>query len=587
MKTAFLFLIFVFTIVFSFSQIPSPLPGFGVNGKMTTSFPGHSSASCYSMAIQADHKIVLTGIAYSGSQYDVAVARYNTDGTLDNSFDGDGRLIIDLGVNSLDDGQAVKIQPDGKIVILGTTSINNATSGYDLLLVRLNPDGTLDNSFDGDGILVKDYGGTSQFARDMLIQPDGKIVVAAHHKMTNPTNYDFLIMRFNPDGSTDNSFNGDGKRLTDFGGYENPTEMALQADGKIVLVGYQWNVPLERFIAARYNPDGTLDNDFDLDGKFTTSFVSTNTERAWAVAIQPDQKILIGGLTGDGTNFLSALVRINTNGSIDSTFNETGRVLTSTGISAAGLGIDAITVQNDNKIIVAGWGVPAADDGDFLLVRYQPNGVVDSSFDDDGIALVNVGSDDGGYDIKLDGSAIYVAGYSDVNDPVNHNNEMALVALTNDAGPAPVVFNASLCIGTDTTLTAAVTNGTVFQWQVNTGSGFVNISNDGNYSGTNTASLQLTGLPSGWYSFQYRCVVDGNNGYAYSIRFRNSWTGAVNTAWENPGNWSCGIVPDSNTDVIIAGGIILISSNVTIHTLAMSSGVNLTVSSGNNLTILH
>jgi uncharacterized delta-60 repeat protein len=421
----------------------------------------------------------------------------------------------------------------------------------------------------------------------MLIQPDGKIVIAAHHKLNNPTNYDFLIMRFNTDGSPDSTFNGDGKILTDFGGYDNPSEMAIQADGKIVVVGYKWNVPLERFIAARYNIDGTIDTGFAVDGKFTTEFMPANNERAWSVAIQPDQKILIGGLTGDDTEFLSAIVRLNGTGGIDTTFNGTGKVLTSTGLGPIALGIDAMTVQSDNKIIVTGWVVPAWDNGDFLLIRYQPGGSLDSSFDNDGIALVNVGSDDGGYDIKLDDSTIYVAGYTDVNDPVNHDDNFALVALTNDAGPAPVVFDANLCIGADTTLTAANTNGTVFQWQVNTGSGFVNISNNANYSGTNTASLQLTGLPSGWYHFQYRCVVDGNNGYAYSIRFRNSWTGAVNTAWENPGNWSCGIVPDSNTDVIIAGGIILISSNVTIHTLTMSSGVNLTVSSGNNLTILH
>lgn len=146
---------------------------------------------------------------------------------------------------------------------------------------------------------------------------------------------------------------------------------------------------------------------------------------------------------------------------------------------------------------------------------------------------------------------------------------------------------ATLCPGGSTVLASSIGTGISFQWQANTGSGFVNISNGPNYGGTNTANLQLNNIPSAWRGYQYRCVVDGNNSYVYALQFSNSWTGAETTAWENPANWSCSVVPDSNTNVVLINGTIVINSNVTINTLSLNPGVNLTVSSGYTLTVLH
>ena len=146
---------------------------------------------------------------------------------------------------------------------------------------------------------------------------------------------------------------------------------------------------------------------------------------------------------------------------------------------------------------------------------------------------------------------------------------------------------ANICPGGGTSLASSINSGSSFQWQVNTGGGFVNISNNTNYAGTNTANLQLTNIPSTWYGYQFRCVVDGANSDIYVLQFYESWTGSVSTAWENPANWSCGVVPDSNTNVVLVNGTIVINSNVTINTLSINPGVNLTVTTGNNFIILH
>jgi hypothetical protein len=134
----------------------------------------------------------------------------------------------------------------------------------------------------------------------------------------------------------------------------------------------------------------------------------------------------------------------------------------------------------------------------------------------------------------------------------------------------------------------SVETGSTYQWQVNAGSGYTNIADDTIYSGATTGVLTITNPPSYWYGRKYRCVVNGTPSIYFTVlQFQNTWTGAVNTAWENPQNWSCGKVPDSYTDVIIYNGTVIISSAVIINTLRLNPGVNLTVSTGNSLTVQH
>ena len=130
-------------------------------------------------------------------------------------------------------------------------------------------------------------------------------------------------------------------------------------------------------------------------------------------------------------------------------------------------------------------------------------------------------------------------------------------------------------------------SGSSYQWKLDTGNGFVNIADNTNYTGTNTSSLQLNNIPSSWNGYKYACVSNSIWSKVFSLQFANRWIGLSGTAWDNPLNWSCGTVPDSNTDVVINSGTVVLNTNTTIRTLKLNAGVNLTVNAGFILTILH
>lgn len=136
------------------------------------------------------------------------------------------------------------------------------------------------------------------------------------------------------------------------------------------------------------------------------------------------------------------------------------------------------------------------------------------------------------------------------------------------------------------TLTSHLT-GTNFQWQVNTGSGFTDISDNTFYSGTTTDILHLNNIPAAWNRYKYRCGVNGVNSIPFTLQFANTWMGTANSSWENPANWSCGVIPDPNTEVIITSGPVVLNSNVTIYSLMLTPGVSFTVGAGYTLTITH
>ena len=162
------------------------------------------------------------------------------------------------------------------------------------------------------------------------------------------------------------------------------------------------------------------------------------------------------------------------------------------------------------------------------------------------------------------------------------NNKLSSISILRNK-----IGSALLCPGGNSVLNSSITSGSNFQWQVNTGGGFINISDNTNYSGSNTRGLQLTSIPYSWNGYQYRCVIDGNYSDIYALQFMNSWTGSVSTDWENSGNWSCGKVPDSNTDVILNSGTVVLNSNVIIRSLKLNPGVQFINSTGFTLTITH
>jgi uncharacterized delta-60 repeat protein len=225
-------------------------------------------------------------------------------------------------------------------------------------------EGDLDTSFDSDGKVTTDIGGIDNRARSVAIQSDGKIVAAGY---SNPgSNYDFTLARYNTDGTLDTNFDSDGKVTTAIGsGTDQAFSVAIQSDGKIVAAGYSNNGSNDDFALVRYNTDGSLDTSFDSDGKVTTA-IGGSDDRAHSVAIQSDGKIVVAGHSDNGSNEDFALVRYNTDGTLDTSFDSDGKVTTA--IGSASDFARSVAIQSDGKIVAAGRSTGSNDD--FALVRY-------------------------------------------------------------------------------------------------------------------------------------------------------------------------------------------------------------------------
>jgi uncharacterized delta-60 repeat protein len=188
-------------------------------------------------------------------------------GDLDTTFGTGGKSVMDP-VGLLEEAYGIAIQTDGKIVLGGDSYVDM----HRFAVMRFSTSGELDTSFDGDGKVVTGFPSLSAVGRDIAVQSDGKIVLAGYaYTNTSPANYDFAVARYNANGSLDASFGTDGMVTTSLGstgdyGYG----VALQPDGKIVVAGYAGSSGAYSFAVVRYNANGTLDTSFDGDGKVIT-----------------------------------------------------------------------------------------------------------------------------------------------------------------------------------------------------------------------------------------------------------------------------------------------------------------------------
>ena len=339
---------------------------FGTGGSVKTDFGGGSDQA-YSIALQTDGRIVLAGT--SGGNF--AVARYNANGSLDTTFDGDGKLTTDMG-SMMDVIYAVAVQADGRIVVGG-----GGGSGTDVefALARYNADGSLDTTFDGDGKVTTEILSSADEIRSIVLQADGRIVGAGYANAGADS--DFALVRYNTDGSLDVTFDGDGKVTTTIGsGKEYAMSLALQPDGRIVAAGYSSNGVNDDFAVVRYDTNGALDTSFDSDGKVTVAFGS-GQDRGYGVVVQPDGNIVVAGETNNGSNFDFAVARLNTDGSLDTSFDGDGRVTSA--VSTSNDTARGVAFQPDGRIVVGGM-LTTASANDFAIARYTPDGSLDTQF---------------------------------------------------------------------------------------------------------------------------------------------------------------------------------------------------------------
>jgi uncharacterized delta-60 repeat protein len=330
-------------------------PGFGSGGKVTTDFFG-SSDDAYAVVGQPDGSVVAAGRTFTASpgDADFALARYRRDGTLDPAFGNGGKVHTDLG-GTYDVVKAMVRQPDGKIVVAGNTQ--NYPVSDDFALARYHADGTPDTSFGSGGTVVTKFAGNSA-ATALVLQKDGKLVAAGE---TSTDGFDFALARYNPDGTLDRGFGGDGMVVTDFGGADRAAALLIDNTGRIVAAGSSGTSLSSAVAIARYRGDGSLDRTFGTGG-----MVTTDIDNATATAVVAQgTKLLIGAVGG-----AFVLARYHRDGTLDRGFGTDGVLATYFGSSSTQLA--ALALDRRGRVVAA--GTTATDPfywGDYFVARYR------------------------------------------------------------------------------------------------------------------------------------------------------------------------------------------------------------------------
>lgn len=373
-------------------------------------------------------------------------------GCLDTTFGSFGLVTTDtLGPNFQGDiAETVVVQTDGKILAVGNANNGVAGTGRDFAVVRYNTDGSLDTSF-GDldpinpplrrGYVLTSFTSGSDQGQTALLQSDGKIVVGGFAQPGG-----FAIARYNGDGTLDTTFGSAGKTIVDFASSASLRELAMQSDGKLVLIGYAGSP--SQFGVARLNPNGTLDSTFGTGGKLliNPSTVKRGRATGYAIVIQRvpavtgEERIVVGGWADhSGSTTVFTMIRLKPNGTTDPSFGTSGRVYTS--FLGFGDQIRELAVDSTNRLVAAGISNSAnLSCGSYVtnlaLARYSQDGALDSSFSGDGRQTADVygGSETlfKGLVLQTDGRII-IAGSGASSD--NTVRDFALVRFNSDGTP--------------------------------------------------------------------------------------------------------------------------------------------------------
>jgi uncharacterized delta-60 repeat protein len=391
----------VSVVAFALPSVAAPGqldPTFGAAGTAITEFPS-SFSGARAVAVQADDRVVAAGFAHTNDSIvsDFALTRYDVAGILDGAFGVGGRVRTDFG-GRFDEALAVAVQPDGKIVVAGSSS--DAT-GSDMAVARYTSHGNLDASFGGDGMALVEFGGEAS-ARAVALQRDGKVVLAGRADRPFGAGCcvsDFALARLTSAGVPDTSFGGDGRVVTDFlAGADNGQDAAhavlVQADGRILAAGSGTAGGMSvDFAVARYRADGSLDPTFSNDGRVTSDFVGFFDEIR-GLAVDGEGRIVAGGQSCEAPGTSDevcdfGLARYTARGMLDPGFGRRGRVRTDLGADLSE-GIRGVVVQQPGNRIVAAGQTNGPGGADVGLTRYRSDGQLDRSFGVDGVVITPV-----------------------------------------------------------------------------------------------------------------------------------------------------------------------------------------------------
>jgi uncharacterized delta-60 repeat protein len=377
-------------------------PGFARTGAALLDF---SDTSDYAMAVkvQADGRIVVAGETGVYPLFHSGLARYNANGKLDRSFGTGGKITAALDSRG-DLVTAVTFQSDGKILAAGSVIQNNSTLAF--VLGRFNLDGTLDQTFGNNGSVEATFGDPSAEGNDVLLQTDGKIIVVGFTGVGSyADNNNFALVRYNPDGTLDQTFGTGGKIVTAFAGSSMATSAVLQSDGRFVVAGTCTSGTHE-FCLARYNADGSLDSTFGSFGEVMTK-VGTGDAFSFGSVLQADGNIVLSGYSSTSQGHDYTLVRYNSNGTLDTTFGNGGVVATDFSGGTDDIAY-ALAAQRDGKLVAVGFTgtYPALN---FAVARYSSAGQLDQSFGTGGKVITDFGNSDDGYAVTIQSNGRIVA----------------------------------------------------------------------------------------------------------------------------------------------------------------------------------
>ncbi|MFS4460160.1 hypothetical protein [Bdellovibrio sp. HCB2-146] len=389
-------------------------------GNVTAIRPGF--ISYFKKLVQVGDVVYLAGQTNPGDE-DIILARYHLDGTYDTSFNKSGTAVFDLSGNS-DYVSDMVIQADGKILIAGQTNEN-------FTVIRVNTDGSLDTGFATAGMFLSQFspGSSSDLVSKILLQSDGKIILAGH---TNDAVDGIGMMRLNADGSLDNTFGTGGKAKTNNASIH-VSGAKLLSDGKIIVAGSDG----ANTVIAQFTTTGALDTSFNTTGYVVRKF-SASDNFVVSVDVQTDGKIVVAGFAGSFFSAQAFVARVNADGSTDTTFNTTGYSI-----------FDFVAGQDSSvfQVSVSGTGLfvygDTIDSGVGLtstgLKKFTSTGAADTSFNTTGTRVINIGdqSTDIMYSTKrlASGKLLAVGGSSSGGLP-----EAALIVRYNSDGSVDSTF---------------------------------------------------------------------------------------------------------------------------------------------------
>lgn len=320
-------------------------------------------------------------------------------GRLDRGFGHDGRVVARLSDGrSPDVANAVAVQPDGRIVVAGSSRIRGR--GEELTVARFLPNGRLDRSFAGDGVQRFGFSsrGVREGATDIALQPDGKIVVVGGSEDEDSFEWSVVVARLNRDGSLDTHFSGDGMRRLGRSSTWGPNAeaVAVQPDGRIVVAGCR---DVSNFLVARLHRNGAIDRAFAADGEMLMRHPARGTSCLTDLAIQPDRKLIAVGYSGHdhiGVDF--DVLRITPRGRLDRSFSGDGDAVIKFGLRSDFDAAFGVALRRDGRIVVAG-GTTSPNHGEskprLAVAQLRRDGSLDRNFAGNGRRVVQLGPGDG------------------------------------------------------------------------------------------------------------------------------------------------------------------------------------------------